>query len=187
MKKKIWERQFKRLLWPLSPEERQAALTYYNEMYSDKIEAGMTEEEIIAEFGFPEDCAERILTESNPDKIKRLITAQPFSIAEIIGLALLTLILIIPLAAVAFSLIVSFAAVAISGVAVAFAGVVYAVLSPFLVWGSGAIACFAHVAVGIACCGVGLILCALFFWLTKYTAIGTKEALKFIYARRRNV
>jgi uncharacterized membrane protein len=187
MKKKAWEGQLKRLLWPLSPDERQSALTYYNEMYSDKIEAGMSEEEIIAEFGFPEDCAERILTESNPDKIKRLIAERPFSVVEIIGLALVTLILIIPLATVAFSLIVSFAAVAISGVVVAFAGVLYAVLSPFLVWGSGAATCFAHVAVGIACCGVGLIMCALFFWLTKYTAIGTKETLQWIYSKRRSV
>ena len=185
MKKKIWEKQLARLLGPLSPAERQSALNYYNEIYNDKIEAGITEEEIIAEFGFPEDCAERILAENNANPIKQLVTARRFSVEEIVGLGLLTLILILPLAAAAFSVIVSFAAVSVSGIAVAFVGVVYAVISPFLFLGNGVAACFANVGIGIACCGVGLILCASFFYLTKYTFIGTKAALKWIYVRRR--
>ena len=64
MKKKTWEKQLVKLLKALPYAERQSVLNYYNEIYSDKIEAGMAEEEIIAEFGFPEDCAARILSEN---------------------------------------------------------------------------------------------------------------------------
>ena len=188
MKKKTWEKQLIKLLKPLPYAERQSVLNYYNEIYSDKIESGMTEEEIIAEFGFPEDCVQRILSENGERSSTVFAKREPrrFSLAEMIGLILGGLILFLPLTITAFSLILSFGVVSLSGVIVTVCGAFYTVAAPIFgaVTGHSAAVCIANVGLGITVCGVGLILTAVFFILTKYLAIGTKKALTFLYAQR---
>ena len=49
MKKKVWERRFLKTLKPLSKDERYSALAYYQELYDDKAETGICEEEILRE------------------------------------------------------------------------------------------------------------------------------------------
>lgn len=67
MTKWEWESELNRLLTRLSIAERERALGYYQELFADKAEAGMREEQIIAEFGNPADVAEQILAEYRYD------------------------------------------------------------------------------------------------------------------------
>ena len=49
---------------PLSEGERDMAMDYYNEMIADKLEAGLDEEEVIAQFGPVEEIADKLIAES---------------------------------------------------------------------------------------------------------------------------
>jgi uncharacterized membrane protein len=192
MKKKVWERRFLKTLKPLSKDERYSALAYYQELYDDKAESGICEEEILREFGEPERCAYRILLgEENTDsatpphasyapKTRQLRT---YSVAEIIGLVFVGLILLLPLACVALSLVISFGAVSVSGVAVAIAGGVYAIASPFLFVASGSTVVVAHVGIGVTTIGIGLVLFVAFHYACKWTAIAVRRGFTFIFYR----
>lgn len=58
-----WHDQFEACLSKLNREERERALAYYGEMYADMRDSGMSEEEIVAEFGSPCDAAKKIIDE----------------------------------------------------------------------------------------------------------------------------
>ena len=185
MTQKIWEKQLARQLADLPKPERKQVLDYYREMYGDKIEAGFSEEAILAEFGSPQQCAHKILASEGlvPAKVRR--QSRRTSPAAIVGIFFLTLIIILPLASTAFALIVTFFALSVSGIAVAIAGAIYAIGAPLLVMDTLAAAgILAHFGLGIATCGVGLLLFVAFKPLTKYLAIGTGKALAFIYHGR---
>lgn len=193
MKKKVWERRFLKTLKPLSKDERYSALTYYQELYDDKAESGITEEEILREFGEPERCAYRILLgEENTDSAtppsapyaKNARQMRTYSVAEIIGLVFVGLILLLPLACVALALVISFGAVCVSGVAVAIAGVVYTIGSPFVFFANGSTVIVANAALGITAIGVGMLLFAGFYTATKWMAIATYRGFSLIFNRR---
>lgn len=193
MKKKVWEHRFLKTLKPLSKDERYSALAYYQELYDDKAESGICEEEILREFGEPERCAYRILLgEENTDSAtppsatyaKTARQMRTYSLAEIIGLVFVGLILLLPLACVALALVVSFGAVCVSGVAVAVAGVVYVIGSPFLFFASGGMAIATNVAIGVTAIGVGLLLFVGFYYATKWTALAAYRGFSFIFYRR---
>lgn len=63
MTKFEWERQLKKGISGLPKSEQRRVLEYYNELFSDKIDAGMREQEIIAEFGNPYDVANKLLVD----------------------------------------------------------------------------------------------------------------------------
>lgn len=73
MTKYEWERQLKKGISGLPKEEQQRVLDYYNELFADKIDAGLREQYIISEFGNPYDVANKILVDyyngdkDNPD------------------------------------------------------------------------------------------------------------------------
>ncbi len=185
MTKKIWEKRLLSKLRPLQKAERKKILDYYREMYGDKVEAGFSEGEILAEFGSPEDCAARILAEENAEPTLQKRERRKLSPAEIVGMFFLSLILILPLAITAFALIITFFAVSVSGVAVAVAGAIYAIGAPLLSIGSlSAAGCFAYFGIGLAACGVGCLLFVAFEFLGKYLAIGTGKALALLYKGR---
>ncbi|MBQ8291585.1 MAG: DUF1700 domain-containing protein [Clostridia bacterium] len=185
---KEWEKRLKRLLTPLPKTERISVLDYYRELFSDKTEAGLSEQEITAEFGSPEACAYKILAENseqsgeNPTVNAYMPRPYGVSVGYVIGLFFITVLLILPLASVALGVIVTFGAVSLSGAILSVAGAIYAIVSPFFA-GGGALA-LANVGTGLALGGVGIFLCIGFFLATKYTAIGTYKALRFIYKRR---
>lgn len=87
MTKFEWERQLKKGISGLPDSEQQRVLDYYSELFSDKIDAGMSEREIIAEFGNPYDVANKILVDfyndgkSNP-KADEYIYSSPDSIED---------------------------------------------------------------------------------------------------------
>ena len=185
MTKKIWEKRLLSNLRPLQKAERKKILEYYREMYGDKVEAGFSEAEILAEFGSPEACAARILAEENVEIPPIKEKGKAPSPLAIVGICFVSLILVLPLAITAFALIVTFFAVSISGAAIAIAGVIYAIGAPLLSIGSlPAAGCFAHLGVGLTLCGVGCLLFVAFAPLTKYLAIGTGKTLAFLYKGR---
>ena len=190
MKKKVWERRFLKTLKPLSKDERYSALAYYQELYDDKAESGITEEEILREFGEPERCAYRILLgEENTESVtppsvpyaKSARQMRTYSVAEIVGLIFVGLILLLPLACVALALVLSFGAFCVSGVAVA---VAYVIGSPFRFLASGGVAIAANVAIGITAIGVGLLLFVGFYYATKWTALAAYRGFSLIFYRR---
>ena len=59
-----WEKAFRKRLSRLPGEERERALGYYAELYGDKLDAGVSESEIVREFGDPKAAADKIIEES---------------------------------------------------------------------------------------------------------------------------
>lgn len=62
MKKSVWMAQLDHALSRegLSGSEKRTVLNYYEEMFLDKRDDGMSEEEILREFGFPDDVAQSV-------------------------------------------------------------------------------------------------------------------------------
>lgn len=63
MTKREWMARLKNYIQGLPLEEQKKIFDYYEELYADKRESGMTEWDIIAEFGNPQEVAGRMLTE----------------------------------------------------------------------------------------------------------------------------
>lgn len=209
-----WEKRFFKGLTSLSDDERLEIVAYYREMYGDKLEAGISEAEILAEFGEPELCARKILEEGTETTVSDkenetpqkevdaplpppIVSEAPSapkkedvnaaqsgeSVASVVGMVVLTLLLILPLAIVALAVIISFGAACVSGGVAALAGLVYIFFLPFAgLTGAGVVA---NIGIGIATIGVGILLFVGFWYLTKYTAIGTYKVLVSIYGRRK--
>lgn len=59
-----WRDELDRCLRGIPNDEREKVFSYFSEMYADKRDAGLSEREIIAEFGAPYDVAQRILNEN---------------------------------------------------------------------------------------------------------------------------
>lgn len=70
MNKKTWMEQLDRTLSQegMTREEKRAVLNYYDEMYQDKRDDGAREEDILKEFGFPEDVAQNVREEGGKRK-----------------------------------------------------------------------------------------------------------------------
>ena len=60
-----WRDEFEHFLSALESDERERILAYYSEMYADKRDSGLTEEQAVAEFGAPYDAAKKILCEES--------------------------------------------------------------------------------------------------------------------------
>lgn len=65
MTKFEWESELRKNIHRLPKIEIDQIFEYYNEIFNDKIESGMKEGEIIAEFGNPIDVADKILSDYN--------------------------------------------------------------------------------------------------------------------------
>ena len=73
MTKIEWIAELKKNTEKLPSEEQNRILEYYEELFSDKTESGMSEEEIINEFGNPRDVAEKLLNESPAEEEKTAV------------------------------------------------------------------------------------------------------------------
>ena len=162
--------------------------SYYEEMYRDKKDAGVPDDEILIEFGTPAECAERILSDTemkNKQNVRKGGLPLGVSIAAMI---FLTLLIIIPVAAAMVSVVASLGAGALSCAAVSLTGP-YAILLGiyYLFSGMGTAPALALVGGGMCATPICLVL-ALGFWLaTKYTAIYFYKAIAYIYRGRKGV
>jgi uncharacterized membrane protein len=67
MTKYEWERELRNNLKRLPEAEVSRVLDYYDELFEDKVEEGMSEKEIVKRFGNPFDVAYKILYDSGAD------------------------------------------------------------------------------------------------------------------------
>ena len=174
MKYRQWEKAFKKRLARLPEAERERALGYYAELYGDKLEAGMREEEIVRGFGDPKEAAERIAAEEScaPDRAggARQATAGDTA-ARAFAAVFLFLFAGLPLLAVIFALAVTAAALFISGFAMLLAGVAYVACFIVQLCIYGGAAYVAHVGIGLAAAGAGALLVPLFLYCAKWLFI----------------
>lgn len=63
MTKYEWEKELKKNIYRLPPDEIDKIVDYYDELFLDKAESGMRERDIISEFGNPFDVARKIMNE----------------------------------------------------------------------------------------------------------------------------
>ncbi len=63
MSKYEWEKELKKQLSALPEKEQKPIFDYYGEMFEDRFESGMSEADIIREFGNPYDVAQKILAD----------------------------------------------------------------------------------------------------------------------------
>ncbi len=77
-----WRDELERYLVALPKDEKEKMLSYFSEMYADKRDAGLSEREIIAEFGAPYDVAQRALNENRYDDADIVIDEEELSKAD---------------------------------------------------------------------------------------------------------
>lgn len=170
-----WEKTFKKRLSRLPKEERERALGYYAELYGDKLDAGVSESEIVREFGDAKDAADKIIAEySESTSVQGKTSVQRTAgdtAARAAAAVLLFLFVGLPLLAVIFCLAVAGAALFLSGFAVILAGVAYVVyfLVQLCMFGGAGYA--AQIGIGLAAAGVGALLVPLFLYCTKWLFI----------------
>ncbi len=105
-------KQLKRHLSPLERDERNKIIEYYSELISDKLESGITEQEVLKQFGEPKELAAKILSESHDHEKHTEHSDGKLSVGRIIGFSILIPFVIIALA-VLYVLAVSFALAAV--------------------------------------------------------------------------
>lgn len=182
-----WESRLVEELKSLPTAEMLKITSYYREIYGDKLDAGMTEESILAEFGSPQSCAEKILaenaSENNEAQASNAPAAPPVlskkqTAKGIILAVLFTLFAGAPLAVILAAIILSLGAVCISGGAGILAGFVYIFIALFNAMGAGIAA---HVGMAIGAIGLCGFLGLGGYFATKYCAIYFYKLMKIIY------
>ena len=169
-----WEKAFRKQLSRLPKEERERALGYYAELYGDKLDAGVSESEIVREFGDPKAAADKIIEESAETASAQGKTVRARTAGDTAARAaavLLFLFVGLPLLAVLFSLAVAGAALFLSGFAVILAGVAYVVYFLVQLCMYGGAGYVAQIGIGLATAGVGALLVPLFLCCTKWLFI----------------
>lgn len=172
---KKWEYDLKCLLQGYPKKEVDELTRYYAEIYGDKKDAGFSDEDILIEFGTPEECAEKFRAEnaSPADEEKKRFEFKLPPADKLIKLALLTVFVYVPLAAVTLSAIMGIAAFSIGGAGITLGGVASVILSfVHLISGNGAAVFLSMLGLGIAAMGIGTIIAIAFFYITKY-AVGS--------------
>ena len=115
MNRNDYIKKLRSLLGKLSREDRKRILEFYNELIDDKLEAGLTEEEILLEFGSPEQLARQIFQDngrpySPPNTSAKIIKLCAVILGSPIWASLLAafLLIVFSLFAVLWSVIAAF-------------------------------------------------------------------------------
>ena len=205
-----WESEFQKCINSLPQKEKDEIIGYYREIYADKHEVGLSDEEIIKNFGEPMLAATKILMENSTEEdgqeaeaekppVEEKKTKAPtkpdsptprinskITVASVIGWFFLIILLIIPLAAVLFSAFAAVAAVTVSGLAIAVGGAVLTVASPFTFFlGYTGLGVLATIGGALAMVGVGIIIFEIFYVITKYFAFACLKLFRYFLERRK--
>ena len=209
---KQWETSLLKYLNKLSNNEKAEIVGYYREMYNDKRDTGVPEQEIIRSFGDPLIAATKILKENGeyasrldeapqgaPEKNEKT-SRKPapvlnkeeneekkkskISVPRIIGWFFIILLVGIPLAAIMIGVIVACGAIAIAGAAMVIAGAVAAVASPFMLLLEYSFpAVLVMLGASLVTSGLGALIFVLFYYITKYVVVACIKVIKH-FARR---
>lgn len=197
-----WEGSLIRALSSLPDDEKENAIEYYREIYSDKSEAGISDGDIIADFGTPQAVALRILNENaieskesildngskQGEKVTRMQdNGKKLTVSAIIGYACLILFVGIPAAVIMISFIASFGAATVGCAAGVIGGIVGAIASPFgMILGYTGLNALATAGACMALAGASLILFLVFYAITKYVAVTSYKITAYAIGRRRS-
>ena len=200
---KQWEAELGESLSNLPDDEKKNAIDYYREIYADKSEAGISDDEIIADFGAPQTVALRILNESAIESEKKSDDSdtkneenltrgrnkgKKITVSTIIGYACLILFVGIPAAVIVISLILSFGAATVGCGAGVIGGAIGAVASPFgMILGYTGLNALATAGACLAVAGASLILFIVFYAITKYVAVTSYKITVYAIKGRRSV
>ena len=155
----------------LPPEERERNIGYYEELFSDMLEEGMSEEEVSAHLGDPEQIAREILAEQPLPKLVKsrvrpsggwtalsitlIVLGSPVWLPLLIALAAVLLSVFVVIWALILSVLAAALAIGVSAVALVLAAIFgYLKISGFLLTG------LALICVGL-CLLTGLLAAAL--------------------------
>ncbi len=174
MTKKQWFKRLKRALSALPREEKGAAVQYYDELYEDKRENGESETDILSGFGLPESVAADILSEKERPVP---VSGAGGTVARWVGGIFLFICIGIPVLALLFSLAAAAAVLCASGAAVFLAGAADSVWGFFVLSKGTQIAAVAHIGIGLAAAGAGLLMIPCFAFCTKGLFILCKKSL----------
>lgn len=161
MNKQKFLAELERALDRLPRKDRKKTLDFYREMIDDRLEEGLTEEEIFAEIDAPEAIAEQVLSELPAKPRKKLSVG--VIILLILGFPLWLPLLIAAAAVVLAFLICLFAAelaFVLGGVAGVLGGLILLILGkPYAAW--------AMAGPGLVCLGLAIPLSFLCVWIAK--------------------
>ena len=181
---KEWEDALAAGLRGASRNDVSGILNYYKEIYGDKRDAGVSDEEIIAEFGTPDECIERIRSES-PEMFGGIGDkwSIAFSYLKRIALAIFILIpLCVTLAAGFLTLVLCM----LGGAAVSLGGIAVGVTCVANIFSGVAVTTvFAQFGIGMAMVGGGAMISIGFFFMIRYVVISAQKILKY-YIEKKN-
>ena len=205
-----WEGELLKCLKSLPESESNEIISYYREMYGDRRDAGLSDDEIVKNFGEPMLCAAKILMESASESEigetkeeeipKKCPKSEPqdksvsqksskhcfknVSFAKIVGWFFLAILIIIPAMSTAVSAISAVFAVAVTGGAMVVGGALSAIASPFAFFiDCSGLGVLALLGASLAVAGAGALLFTAFYYITKYSVISCIKIFKYFVMR----
>ncbi len=177
-----WEAQLERRLSAVSENEKAGILNYYREIYGDKLDAGLSDEEILAVFGTPDECAERIRKESlelfSAEKKKGL------PVGRILGDAAILIFVAAPAVLLVLSALAALCTCVLGGATVSLGGVVFCIYSIVMLFADAAAnAVFVRLGLGLAMVGAGVLICVCFYFITRYAVVSLYKAGKYVFEK----
>lgn len=156
MTKKEFLSRLKNCLSPLSQEERDNAVRYYEEFFEDC----ESEEEALKQLGSPEEIAKQILSENGVENTVPPLSEPANKTGKVnTGLVIAIIILTFPLW---IGFVAALFGITVAGLALAFALIVAFITVGVTCIGVGAFLLFTNISVGLIILGVGLVAISLF-------------------------
>lgn len=181
-------------LYGFSPAEVSRILEYYEELFSDSLETGKTEQEIAASLETPEAIAQRMRVELAFLRAEQEPSAKSMNTALIVLLGIFALPIGVPLAGAVVIMLLSLAMVAVALVATALAlvvafgasGLAMLAVGVYAVVSGAPLVGFAMVGAGLLCLGLTLLTAAGSFALTRALMKQTARLFRKIYMSATN-
>lgn len=189
MTKREFLRRLSRELSLLKFSERQRTIAYYSEMIDDAIDAGESEEEVIARLGSPDEIAAQILSEAasrgelkkkvNPLSAVLMVLGSPVWLPLVLAAVVVVGAIVFVIYVVAWALLIAAFAVVISLIAAGLAGIIglFAFMSRNI---AGAFFIFGA---GLACSGLAMLLIVPLWTASKQVVKGTSAVCSSIWHR----
>ena len=185
-------------LQSLSREEREEALRYYREYIEDAVDAGRSEEEVIASLDAPGEIALGLARDAAFTRAAEKPTPRNTSKALVAVFGILSLPIALPIAIALIAVAVSVLAAAFAA-AVAILAAIVAVVFAAIVWGARSVLLLATfsvpagagmvftIGVGLAGIAVGIFAVIALCWLGRWIGLGVGRFFRWLGARVRKL
>lgn len=189
MTKREFLRSLSRALSLLKFSERQRTIAYYSEMIDDAIDAGESEEEVIARLGSPDEIAAQILSEAasrgelkkkvNPLSAILMVLGSPVWLPLLLAAVIVVGSIVFVIYVVAWALIIVAFAVVFALVAAGIAGCI----GLFAMMARNAAGAFFIFGAGLVCSGLAMFLIIPLWTASKQIVHGTAQVCSGIWHR----